>query len=193
MSLIYLLQSKNLVVQANYWSQVLLMNEYQRLSICENLIKCISTQNVAIFGLSFKGNINDVRSANSIFLSNYLTYHNLNINLYDPLVEFKDFLNEIKLSSENFLESNHLINIEKLVTFYNDYKECLKGCNTVIFCNDHSIFKKEFNLNNLYEILEKPAYIFDCYDNYSIEDLKETQFKIFKLGEYTDCFTNKEV
>ena len=189
--MIYLLQSKNLEIQANYWSQVILMNEYQRLRVCDNIIKCITTQKVAIFGLSFKGNINDIRSANSIFLTNFLTFNKIHVNLYDPFVKFQDFLNEIRFTSDNFIESNHINEIDKFLTYHKEFKECLKGCNTLIFCNDHSIFRTAFNLHCLHELMEKPAYIFDCHDNFSLEEMKETDFKVFKLGEFTEMVNSQ--
>ena len=152
----------------------------------------MTTQKVAIFGVSFKGNINDVRSANSIFVTNYLTYNNIKTNLFDPYVKYQDFYNELKISSENYLEAQNIEDIDKCISYFEDYKECLKGCNTLILCNDHSIFKTTFKLNDLYEIMEKPAYIFDCYDNFPLDVLKSTEFNVFKLGEHSDLNKCKE-
>jgi len=190
LSLIYLLQTKNLDVQANYWSQVLLMNEYQRLRICKAIVNKISTAQVAIFGLSFKGNINDVRSANSVFMTNYLTYNNIKVKLFDPFVKFSEFCHEIKMSRNNYVETD--FENEKLIEYYEDYQECLKGCNTVVFCNDHSIFQSMFKINDLYDLMDKPSYIFDCYDNFSLENMKLTNMNVFKLGEYNSLIENQK-
>ncbi len=192
LSLIYLLQSQNLEIQANYWSQVLLINEYQKLRISANILNSITTSKVALFGLSFKGNINDVRSANSVFLTNYLVYNNIHVNLYDPLVKFQDFLNELRFSSESFSEPIEVEQIDKKITFYENFRECLKGCNTLVLCNDHTIFKTLFKPSQLYEMMETPHYIFDCYDNFPLEEYKSTDFNTFKLGEHTDLLNQRE-
>jgi hypothetical protein len=106
-------------------------------------------------------------------------------------VKFQDFLNEMKLSSENFSEKIEEEQLDKYITFYEDFKDCLKGCNTLVFCNDHTIFKALFKPTELYELMESPQYIFDCYDNFPLEDYKLADFNSFKLGEHTDLIKQR--
>jgi UDPglucose 6-dehydrogenase len=177
LSLIYILSSKNLTVQAKYWTQVLLMNEYQRLRISEK-IKNASLQNngvVTIFGVSFKGDINDVRSSNGIFLISYLLNHKIKINIYDPYASKRDVENELRLYSN---EQSEWTNINY---FFDSYLDSLSDSSVLVFCTNHTIFNS-FDLKTLAMRMNENSCIFDLYDLFSTESLRESGFNVFKLG-----------
>ena len=123
LSLIYIFSSKNLHIQANYWSQVILMNEYQRIRMSQLIANTatIDSGTVSILGLSFKGNTNDTRGTNAIFLISYLLNCGISLNLYDPLVSKQDIENELKLYNSDLFESNNLdLNNIKQIKLYDD-------------------------------------------------------------------------
>ena len=180
LSLIFLFSNMNLNFQSKYWSQVLLMNEYQRLRICKKILDSSKGKPISILGLAFKGDIGDVRCANSIFLLSYLLNNNVKVKLFDPFSTIEDIQNELKMYDDDNLTK---YNYDDLNIYRNMY-ECAKDCSVVAFCNDHSIFK-ETNLKQLSEIMdEEEQFIFDMYDNFNLEELKKEKFKIFKLGEF---------
>lgn len=185
LSLIFILNSKNLVIQANYWAQVLLMNEYQRVRISKKILDAAlqsSSKTVTLFGLSFKGEVNDVRGANSVFVISYLLSNGIKLNLYDPYVNYDDVLNELKLYEATPRNEGNSYDM----THYKNYKDALKNSSVLVFCNNHSIFSKEMSLCELKESLTQPAFVFDLYDNYNMTNLKSSGCEVFKLGVSSD-------
>ena len=178
--LVFLFNSLNLKVQANYWSQVLLINDYQRIRVCKKICTLESNLPIAILGLAFKGNIGDVRCSNSIFMLSFLLNNHRKVRLYDPYSTEEDIKNELKVYDK---ENLSLYNYDDII-IYRDIYQCLEGCGVAVFVNNH----KEFQNVNFQKISEKmkgdKKYIFDLYDNFKIKDLEKENFSVFKIGEF---------
>ena len=217
LSLVYILSSRNMDLEAQYWANVILINEYQRLRICNIILKLyekIKEKNLSfikfneenlkekelkvnIFGLSFKGNTNDVRGSNTVFLVNFLMKNNIFINLFDPFVKKEDFENELKLFNQK-LEHEEIIKYINYFTqedYYINVNSAFEISPINIFCNDHKEFKnlkienyKKANLVD-YKGLNEDRYIFDLYDVFDIENVKQANFKVYKIGVIDE--TNK--
>ena len=183
LSLIFILSQKSLHIEAKYWMQVLIMNEYQRMRIAE-LIKASvsSTSNVSIFGLSFKGDVKDVRQSNAVFLISYLIENGINVHVYDELVEENDLLNELKLYAAISDDVEALKDIPNIKMFQ-DHLKCIKDSQSLILCSNHS-YLKHLNIDEISSRMNENCSIFDLYDIFPIEELQKTKFKIFKLGEF---------
>jgi len=278
LSLVYILSSRNLDLEAQYWANVIIMNEYQRLRVCNVILKCYEkfkakilidflgiqnnekkqaqayaeeikinnlkidcenteqTENedknkffsckrrnhdkntfdseysekaaeaaeevkVNVFGLSFKGNTNDVRGANSVFLVNFLIKKSIKVNLFDPHVKQNDFENELKMYNEDL----QVEILDEYLSFYTEenynyetYAKALECSGINVFCNDHKEFKNiELNRNSIidndfyYSAQSENKFIFDLYDVFSLEKLKEnSDFKIYKLGVCNETIDN---
>ena len=106
--------------------QVLVMNEYQRLRIANLIKSSVSTDSnqslsVSIFGLAFKGDIKDVRQSNAVFLISYLLENDIEVHLFDDLVEENDLLNELKLYQSVSDDASNIKDVPNL-RLYKDYK-----------------------------------------------------------------------
>lgn len=186
LSLIFILNQRNLTIEANYWMQVLVMNEYQRLRIANLIKSSVSTDSnqslsVSIFGLAFKGDIKDVRQSNAVFLISYLLENDIEVHLFDDLVEENDLLNELKLYQSVSDDVSNIKDVPNL-RLYKDYKECAKQTKTLVFCTNHSLFR-DMDLNELSNLMNETCCVFDLYDIFNLEQIEKTKFKIFKLGE----------
>jgi UDPglucose 6-dehydrogenase len=64
-NLIYLCESLNLKEVADYWSQVIIMNDYQKLRFFNRIVSCLfntlNKKKITIFGFTFKKNTADTR------------------------------------------------------------------------------------------------------------------------------------
>jgi UDPglucose 6-dehydrogenase len=177
LSLIYIFSSKNLVVQSKYWTQVLLMNEYQRLRISDKIKNASIQRNklVTIYGISFKGDTNDVRGSNAVFLISYLLNHNIKVNLYDPFVSQRDLENELLLYSN---AESEFVNINY---YFESQLNALSDSSVLVFCSNHSLFN-DLDLNELAMKMNENSCIFDLHDLFSMENLRQSSFNVFKLG-----------
>jgi UDPglucose 6-dehydrogenase len=65
LSLVYLCESLHLKEVAEYWKQVVLINEYQKQRFVQKIIKSmfhtISQKQITLFGFAFKKNTGDTR------------------------------------------------------------------------------------------------------------------------------------
>ena len=93
---------------ANYWEQVIIINEHQRDRFSKKIIDFIKKENlepkVLILGWAFKKNTNDTRESAAIYVVNNLAKRNIGIQIYDPKV------------NENQIESD-LLSINPRLTF----------------------------------------------------------------------------
>ena len=108
LNLVYLCKYYKLDDVAEYWLQVVKINEYQKHRFTEkiisNLNNDIKNQNIAILGWSFKPNTNDSRESPSIYVTYKLLEKGAMIKVFDPLIR----LNQIKNDLRNFMLSKSL-------------------------------------------------------------------------------------
>ena len=87
LNLVYICQHYGLNEVAEYWHQIIKINDYQRDRISNNILKYISNNNTAsILGWAFKKNTNDSRESSSIYISYKLLSEGVKLKIYDPKV-----------------------------------------------------------------------------------------------------------
>ena len=99
LNLVYLCQYYGLNEVADYWIQVLKINDYQR-SRLSNLIDSYILENklkktISILGWAFKANTNDSRESSSIYISYNLLEKGYNLKIYDPKVSENKILEDL--------------------------------------------------------------------------------------------------
>ncbi len=88
-------------------------------SIVKKITKNISNPKITIWGITYKGNVNDIRNSPSIDIINKLKKENFNLSIYDPLVDNIP-INYIELSSkEDSLKNSNLL---LLLADHNEFK-----------------------------------------------------------------------
>ena len=87
----YLCEALNLPEVAEYWHQVILLNEYQRRrfakKIVERLFSTVTGKRITILGFAFKKNTGDTRESSSIYISKHLLDEEAELVIYDPKVD----------------------------------------------------------------------------------------------------------
>ena len=117
---------------------------------------------IAIFGLSFKPNTDDMRDAPSIDIIELLQKDGAEIRAYDPQAE------------------KNAKKVLKDVVFYSDPYEAAKGADLVIIVTEWNEFK-EMNLTKLKEIMNKPV-IIDGRNIYDPNKLRRLGFEYTGVG-----------
>jgi UDPglucose 6-dehydrogenase len=160
-NLIYLCESLNLKEIANYWHQVILMNDYQRKRVVEiiinNLFGTLKNKIVTIFGFAFKKNTADTRESSAIYICKYLLDEGAIINILDPKVE-KD---QIFFELSNVPSSLPIDLIKKRINVFSDnYVQACEQSHAVIVCTEWDCFK-DYDYEEIYKVMQKPALLFD--------------------------------
>merc|ERR1712241_1304006 len=73
---VYISECLNLPEVAEYWSQVVSFNNFQRMRFSQRIVEClfntITDKKICILGFAFKKNTGDTRESAAIYISNYL-------------------------------------------------------------------------------------------------------------------------
>ena len=148
LNLVYLCQFYGLDQVANYWHQVIKINDYQKNRFVQKIIDGfggnIKNKKITILGWAFKANTNDSRESPAINVTNNLLEAGANIIIYDPLVK-KD---RIKMDLKHLWKSLSLPEQEikkrnSLVTVVKDYKAALNHSKAIAILTEEEF--KHFN------------------------------------------------
>merc|ERR1711971_856024 len=94
LNLVYLCESFGLEECAEYWNQVIKMNDYQKrrfsAKMVSKMFNTVTGKKIAILGFAFKKDTGDVRETPSMFVVRDLIQENADIHIYDPQVTRED-------------------------------------------------------------------------------------------------------
>jgi UDPglucose 6-dehydrogenase len=120
LNLVYLCKYYGLNKVADYWHQVVKINDYQKERFAQKVIDHfngdLTGKKIAILGWAFKANTNDSRESASIKVSEILYKSNASIIIYDPMVKKTTIENDIQhlWDIENDVDNNRIKIVEKL-------------------------------------------------------------------------------
>ncbi|KEG11435.1 UDP-glucose/GDP-mannose dehydrogenase family [Trypanosoma grayi] len=110
LNLVYLCQSLSLNETAEYWSQVVKMNNYQKERFYQRIVKnsfdTVNMKIMAIMGFAFKKDTGDTRESAAIYVCARLLQEGARLRIYDPKVPREYVMMEL----ENFFNKEHLLN-----------------------------------------------------------------------------------
>jgi UDPglucose 6-dehydrogenase len=182
LNLVYLCEALNLPEVAEYWHQVVTMNNYQRQRFTNRIIKrlfnTVTGKRIAIFGFAFKKDTGDTRESSSIYISKYLLEEEAHIVIYDPKV----LPEQIRLDlhdSEKFPTQG---DFDKCVTICSSPYEAASGAHAIVICTEWDEFVS-LDYSDIFKGMEKPAFIFDGRLILDHQKLIEIGFQVEAVGK----------
>ena len=161
--------------------QTIIANEKQKLLAAkkvEDAMEDLSGKQLAILGLSFKPNTDDMREAPSLTIINELAKKGASFKVYDPIAS-----NEAK----KWLKS-----INDKITYCENEYEAMKGCDALLIITEWNQFRN-LDLQRVKNLLKQP-YFFDFRNLYKIDDMEEKGFMYFGTGQgYRGNYTIKSL
>ncbi len=156
LNLVYLFKYYGLDDIAEYWHQVVKMNNYQRLRIANKIKDFISEKKlekkVIILGWAFKKDTNDSRESSSIYVSFELLKMGYEIYVYDPKVNNTRILNDLKQLKQDL--NNSEVNIDKNIKVLNTLKSAFKHEYPIVILTEWDEFKEINYLNTKLKIFD---------------------------------------
>lgn len=181
LNLVYIAQSYNLHEVANYWEQVIILNDHQKKrfanNIIETLFNTVSGKKIVFLGWSFKKDTNDTRESASIYVADHLLDEYANITVYDPKVTAQQIYSDLDYLGTREKKMNR-----KFVTVYNNLENVFENAHAVAILTDWDEFK-EFNWEEIYKKMMKPAFLFDGRDVLDKENISNIGFTVFSIGK----------
>lgn len=171
LNLVYLCETFGLNEVAEYWEQVVKMNDYQQNRIVANLMKSqfntIAGKKIAILGFAFKADTGDTRESPAISIVKQLADEQAEIVVSDPQA--------IKNAK---LELKGLDNI----SYTEDPYEALEGAHVALLMTEWAEYK-ELDFSRIYELMEIPSTIFDTRNILNHAELFEIGFNVYPVGK----------
>ena len=181
LNLIYIASNYGLDDVANYWQEVLNLNNWQkeRISklIVQNLFGTVTGKRIAILGFAFKANTNDTRESPAIQVCENLLEEGANLAIYDPKVSQESIelaLGVKETSLDEFSEFSSWVKCNS------DVEACI-GADAIVVLTNWEQFTN-ISLNKLYEKMRKPAWLFDTRACIDIDTAKKIGFNTWRIG-----------
>ena len=175
LNLVYLCNYYGLKEVAEYWYQVVKINDYQKIRFANKIINKfngnLQDKVICFLGWAFKKNTNDSRESASIYVAKKLLENGANIQVFDPMVkELRIKLDLKKLFEFNGLEYSEIENRLEKVTVYKNHNLAIKNSNAIAILTEW----EEFIDYNWHDYLKKGIKIFDGR-NLIKKDFKKTK------------------
>ena len=180
LNLVYIAKSYGLHEVADYWEQVIIMNDHQKRrfakKIVTNLFNTVSGKKISLLGWAFKKDTNDTRESAAIYVADYLLNEQAEVHVYDPKVKRSQIIDDL-LVLGNFDKEK----LESIVFTYNDVMSCTEQAHAVAIMTEWDEFK-DLNWRNIYENMYKPAFLFDGRMLLDHDSMSDIGFQIYTLG-----------
>jgi len=180
LNLVYIAKSYGLSEVADYWEQVIIMNDHQKKRFSSNIVKTlyntVSDKKIAFLGWAFKKDTNDTRESAAIYVADDLISENAKIAVYDPKVSRKKVLADLDYLGTRTAEDN----ANSILSFDNAY-ETFEGAHAIAVLTEWDEFV-DYDWQKIYDSMQKPAFIFDGRNILNGSELEKIGFKYQAIG-----------
>ncbi|MCT1523556.1 nucleotide sugar dehydrogenase [Sphingobacterium hotanense] len=124
LNLVYIARSYNLNEVADYWDQVIKINDHQKTRFAEKMIQSmfntVNGKKIAFLGLAFKKNTNDTRETAAIYVADHLLEEQAQISVFGWEVQEHQIYRDLNyLNTRSDQDNKELLNV-----IDNPYQAC---------------------------------------------------------------------
>ncbi len=191
LNLAYLCKHFGLPKVADYWENVVKLNEWQQQRIArlvvQKLFGTVAGKKIAILGFSFKADTNDTRESPAIDISKYLLEEGAKLAIFDPKVTA--FQIETALTVKETKKEENIANLDGLAlpqegswSTAQSIDEAIKAADALLILTEWDQFKN-LDWKALSTSMRHPAWVFDARAITDIELIKEAGLKVWRVGD----------
>jgi UDPglucose 6-dehydrogenase len=159
LNLVYIAKSYGLDAVADYWEQVIVMNDHQKRRFSNTIVKTlyntVSDKKITFFGWAFKKDTNDTRESAAIYVADDLLNEHAHLAIYDPKVSRKKMLSDLDYLETRIPEEN----ARHVKTFEDPYEAC-QDAHCIAILTEWDEFR-DYDWQRIYDNMQKPAFVFD--------------------------------
>jgi len=186
LNLVYLCHHFGLPEVADYWEQVIKINDYQKkrfaTQIIEKLFNTVSGKKICLLGWAFKKDTNDTRESAAIYVAWELLKDQAAIHVYDPKVTKDQIIKDLGYLAEHNLEFSKIKDqLLENITIHNNPLEAMDNAHAIAILTEWDEFKT-YDWAAIYKSVIKPAFVFDGRNILDVNRLTEIGFKIISIG-----------
>ncbi|NGZ90266.1 nucleotide sugar dehydrogenase [Psychroflexus maritimus] len=181
LNLVYISQSLGLQEVADYWEQVIIMNDHQKRRFAQHIVKTlyntVSGKKISLLGWAFKKDTNDTRESAAIYVSDYLLSEHAKIVVYDPKVSSEQVYADLE-----YLGTHDPAFIREQVKVVSSPTEACFQAHAVAIMTEWNEFNT-YNWKEIYQHMMKPAFLFDGRNILNRYEMKEIGFEVYAIGK----------
>ena len=178
--MVYIAKSFGLNEVADYWEQVIIMNDHQKkrfaAKIVKTLFNTVSGKKIAILGWAFKKDTNDTRESAAIYVVDYLLNEQAEVVVYDPKVKSEQIYADL-----DYLNSRSEDENRSRVRVVDDAMEACNESHAVAILTEWDEFK-DLDWKSIYNAMLKPAFLFDGRRLLDRKTMENIGFQFYAIG-----------
>jgi UDPglucose 6-dehydrogenase len=180
LNLVYIAKSYGLNEVADYWEQVIIMNDHQKrrfsAKIVQTLYNTVASKKITFLGWAFKKDTNDTRESAAIYVADDLINEQAQIAVYDPKVSPAKVISDL-----DYLETrSHDANVAQVQSFSNPYEACANA-HAIAVLTEWDEFTA-YDWQQIYDGMQKPAFLFDGRNLLNRSELEAIGFVYQGIG-----------
>ncbi|MDO9551122.1 nucleotide sugar dehydrogenase [Rhodonellum sp.] len=180
LNLVYIAKSYGLDAVADYWEQVIIMNDHQKsrfaATIVKTLFNTVSGKKIALLGWAFKKDTNDTRESAAIYVADYLLNEQAEVVVYDPKVTAAQIFADLDYLGSRSPEENRRL----LKVVAKPYEACADA-HAIALLTEWDEFAT-YDWEKIHTNMMKPAFLFDGRGILEELQLEEIGFKKYRIG-----------
>jgi UDPglucose 6-dehydrogenase len=172
LNLVYICEYYGLPQVAEYWENVVKINQYQEERFVQNMINTmfntIAGKRVALFGFAFKANTGDTRESPAIYITRKLVEEQADVVITDPQA----------LSNAK----EDLADVIQKVTLEPDPYQAALGAHAIAIITEWEEYKG-LDYEKIFNVMEKPAFVFDGRNILEHKTIFDIGFNVYPVGK----------
>ena len=182
LNMIYLCRYYGLVEVADYWEQVILLNEWQKKRISKLIIETffgtVSSKKLTLLGFAFKSNTNDTRESPAITIAKDLLENGADLCIHDPQVSESQISKILDIDNSNKTKKS----IEGSWSYSNNLEFAFSDTDAIIILTEWEEYLK-IDWQRMSLLMRRPSWIFDTRGIIEYKNLKGTNLNFWKIGK----------
>jgi UDPglucose 6-dehydrogenase len=172
LNLVYLCENYGLSEVAQYWENVIRINDYQVTrfvrTMIQSMFNTIAKKRIVILGFAFKANTGDTRESPAIYVAKKVLEEQAHVVISDPKA-----LANAKID---------LADCKEKIEFEKDPYTAVRGAHAIAVCTEWDEYRT-LDYKKIFSLMEKPAFIFDGRNILDHHKLFEIGFNVFPVGK----------
>lgn len=172
LNLVYICEHYGLHEVAQYWENVVTINEYQEERFVQKMIHAmfntIAQKRIALFGFAFKANTGDTRESPAIYVARKLVEERALVVITDP---------EALQNAEQDLKD-----VRQNIVFESDPFTAAQGAHAIAIMTEWDVYKT-LDYKKIFEGMEKPAFLFDGRNILDHQEIYKIGFNVYPIGK----------
>jgi len=171
LNLVYLAEQYGLQPVADYWRQVVAINDYQAdrfiAGIVSRMFNTIAGKRIAVLGFAFKADTGDTRESAAIRVCRGLAEEGAEVAISDPQA-----LDNAR---------RDLADVPGTFVYTDDPAVAMEGAHAIVLLTDWRQYR-DLDFAALYARMQKPAFVFDGRNLLDAEALRAIGFHVYAIG-----------